>query len=305
MDRISVVIPTLNAGPRLPRLLAALRQQTRPPDEVVVVDSASTDNTPAAARAAGARVLAIARADFDHGGTRDLALATTTGGIVVFLTQDALPADPGFLAALTAPLADGTASAAFARQVPAHHASPLDASVRALNYPATPELRDRGWLDRGRVRAVFFSNVAAAVRRADYLAVGGFPRRTIMNEDMILCARLLRAGRRVAYVPAARVVHSHRYPLRQQFRRYFDIGVFFARHGRLLPTARPSGEGRRLVLGQLAWLLRHGGWDWIPAALLETAAKYLGFRLGTMERRLSRSLKRRLAMHAGFFRRRP
>ena len=158
-------------------------------------------------------------------------------------------------------------------------------------------------LDRGQVRAVFFSNVASAVRRDDYLDVGGFPARTIMNEDMILCARLLRADRRVAYVSAARVRHSHNYTPAQQFHRYFDIGVFFSRHADLMPTTSPTGEGRRLVLGLLAWLLVHGYWDWIPRAVADTACKYLGFKLGKMERRLSPSLKRRLALHAGFFRR--
>ena len=64
-----------------------------------------------------------------------------------------------------------------------------------------------------------------------------------------------------------------------------------------------TGEGRRLVLGLLAWLLVHGYWDWIPRAVADTACKYLGFKLGKMERRLSPSLKRRLALHAGFFRR--
>lgn len=42
---VSVVIPTLNAGQEIERLLDSLFNQTCPPDEIVVIDSSSTDNT--------------------------------------------------------------------------------------------------------------------------------------------------------------------------------------------------------------------------------------------------------------------
>ncbi len=303
-DEIAVVVPTLRARADIAGLITALRRQSLPPAEILVVDSASKDGTAAAARAAGARVLTIARADFDHGGTRNLGLRATAAPIVVFLTQDALPADADCLAALTAPLRDGSAAAAFARQLPHPQATPIETFLRAHSYPGQDELREPDELGSGRIRSVFFSNVAAAVRRDDFEAVGGFPERVIMNEDMVLAARLLRGGRRVAYRAAARVVHSHAYRLGQLFCRYFDIGVFFARHADLLPTTRPTGEGRRLVQGLLLHLLRSGHWDWIPRAGAETLVKYAGFQLGKREALLSPGLKRRLAMQAGFFRRR-
>ena len=58
MARISVVVPALNDSPMLARCLGALANQTRRPDEIVVVDNGSTDDTAAVARAAGARVIA-------------------------------------------------------------------------------------------------------------------------------------------------------------------------------------------------------------------------------------------------------
>ena len=42
---ISVIIPTLNAEKELPGLLKALREQSLPADEILVVDSESTDRT--------------------------------------------------------------------------------------------------------------------------------------------------------------------------------------------------------------------------------------------------------------------
>lgn len=57
MTRVSVVIPSYNDSGMLARCLAALALQTRPADELIVVDNASTDDTAAVARAAGARVV--------------------------------------------------------------------------------------------------------------------------------------------------------------------------------------------------------------------------------------------------------
>ena len=104
---ISVIIPTLNAEKDLPSLLRALRTQTLRPEEILIVDSESADGTVRIAEdAAGdlpVRVLSVKRAEFDHGKTRDWALRESTGDTVVFLTQDAVPADESFLENLVWP----------------------------------------------------------------------------------------------------------------------------------------------------------------------------------------------------------
>lgn len=61
MTLISVVVPSWNDAVMLRRCLAALAVQTRPPDEIVVVDNGSTDDTAAVAVAAGARVVVESR----------------------------------------------------------------------------------------------------------------------------------------------------------------------------------------------------------------------------------------------------
>ena len=94
---VSVILPTLNAAGEIAALLAALMDQTQPPEEILVVDSGSTDDTAELARAHGARVMSVPRDQFDHGGTRDAALRQTAGEFVLFLTQDALPADECYI----------------------------------------------------------------------------------------------------------------------------------------------------------------------------------------------------------------
>ncbi|MHC6592521.1 glycosyltransferase family A protein [Arthrobacter sp. C152] len=56
---ISVVIPTRNDGPQLQICLALLAHQTRPADEIIVVDNASSDGTAEVCAAAGVRRMAV------------------------------------------------------------------------------------------------------------------------------------------------------------------------------------------------------------------------------------------------------
>ena len=79
MMTISLIIPTLNGAKDLPALMTRIQNQTMPPMEIIVVDSASTDGTAQLAKELGAKVIEIERRNFDHGGTRDMALRRSRG----------------------------------------------------------------------------------------------------------------------------------------------------------------------------------------------------------------------------------
>ncbi|MCP8572173.1 glycosyltransferase family 2 protein, partial [Acinetobacter baumannii] len=67
---ISVIVPTLNAGRQIDTLLTRLEQQTRKPDEIIVVDSSSEDITQEMIkRHPEVKLIVIDRKNFNHGGT--------------------------------------------------------------------------------------------------------------------------------------------------------------------------------------------------------------------------------------------
>ena len=89
----TAVVPVKNGAEHLPALLAALRAQELPGGlEILVIDSGSADASARLAREAGAAVLEIPAASFDHGETRNLGAREARGEHVLFLSQDALPA---------------------------------------------------------------------------------------------------------------------------------------------------------------------------------------------------------------------
>lgn len=123
--KVSVIIPTLNAGTMIGPLLTRLEQQHRVPDEIIVVDSSSDDNTVAEVRRhPNVQLTVIDRKDFNHGGTRDMALRASTGDFVLFLTQDALPESDRYIDAVLAPFEEEHVALVYGRQIP-HSVHPM------------------------------------------------------------------------------------------------------------------------------------------------------------------------------------
>lgn len=303
MNKIGLIVPTLNAGSLWPAWLAALKQQTRQPDSLLLIDSSSSDDTVALARRQGFEVHVIAKAEFNHGGTRQWGVERLADkDVIVFLTQDALLANPRAIEHLLAAFADPQVATAYGRQLPHAHAGPIAAHARLFNYPDESQLRSLRDRDRFGVKTVFTSNSFAAYRLEALRQVGGFPVDTIMNEDTFVVGKLLLAGWKIAYCADAQVCHSHDYSFGEEFRRYFDIGVFHAQTPWLQQTfGGASGEGVRYVKSELLYLLKFAP-ALLPSAVIRTGLKWLGYKLGTWHDRLPLAISRTLSLHKAYWR---
>ena len=206
------------------------------------------------------------------------------GEILVFLTQDVVPCGATFLTCLTAPIKNRLAAASYARQVPGEGASHMETFARLYNYPLESSLRGLPLTGRRTLKAFFFSNAASAVSRCCFEEVGRFPAPVSTNEDMLLCARLLDRGHRIAYVAEAQVTHSHRLTLLQVFRRYFRIGVVAREYHSTLRCVRNSSEGLDFVKSQIGYLSDINRYDLIPVAITEAGVKALAFHFGKISR---------------------
>jgi rhamnosyltransferase len=299
---VALVVPTLNAGVGWSAWLEALSEQSLRPDPVLVVDSTSTDDTVRLARSADCRVEVIARAEFNHGGTRQLAVdCLRQAEIVVFLTQDALLTRRDALERLVDAFKDPSIGAAYGRQLPHTSAGPFGSHARLFNYPRESRIQRLEDRQRLGIKVTFISNSFAAYRVAALRAVGGFPDHVIVSEDVYVAAKMLLAGWDVAYQADAQVHHSHDYPLFEEFRRYFDIGVFYAREPWMLKEfGQAESEGARLVRSQLAYILRHRP-HLIPSALLRIALRYLGYRAGIHESLFPFALKIHMTKQHSFW----
>ncbi|MBD9355125.1 glycosyltransferase family 2 protein [Methylomonas albis] len=303
MNKVGLIVPTLNAGELWESWLQAFAAQTVKPDYLLLIDSSSTDRTVALAIDAGFEVQVIAKPEFNHGGTRQFGVnRLVDADILVFLTQDALLAAPDAIEKLLAVFADDSVGAAYGRQLPHRNAEPIGAHARLFNYPPKSQLRSMQDKAQFGIKTVFISNSFAAYRRSALMDVGGFPLNTIMNEDTFAVGKMLLNGWKVAYCGDAAVFHSHDYGFFDEFKRYFDIGVFHAHTPWLQQTfGGASGEGLRFVLSELKYLSKNAPWL-MPSALLRTVLKWLGYKLGcALHAKLPCSLNRRFSLHKAYW----
>ncbi len=298
MSKTLLCIPTLNSANFAPALIASIRNQIDGPDEVLVIDSSSSDSGPEQFRAAGFIVHTIQRSEFNHGRTRRLAFDVCPwADFVVFQTQDALLESTTSYRDLVATFLNPRVGAAYGRQLPHINAGPIESHARIFNYPAKSQVRSIEDVPSLGIRSVFISNSFAAYRATAYQAVGGFAENVIVGEDAHLAARLISAGWSIAYCAGARVYHSHDYSIGAEFSRYFDTGVFHSRESWLRDRfGYASGEGARFVRSEIGYLWTRSP-NLIPSAVVRTAAKYIGYQLGLRERLLPVWAKRRFSMH--------
>ena len=297
---VSILIPTYNAGSSLGALLDVLSRQCLRLFEIIVVDSSSTDNTLSIARSYGVQTHIIPKQEFDHGGTRTFMGKVAKGDILVYLTQDSLPVGETTVTTLVERLvADERIGAAFGRQIPHRNATPFAKHLREFNYP--PQSHQRSFQDRSRygIKTLFCSNSFAAYKRKALEAVGWFKDGLLMGEDMHACAKLLKQGFHVAYVPEAVVIHSHNYSVRQEFKRYFDLGAFFGKEPWILQEyGTAEGEGLRFISSEVSFLMQRRLPHYIPLSLLRIVAKGAGYRLGHLSPYLPGKLVRWASMHS-------
>lgn len=300
--RYFIAIPTYNGGRTWKKSVENIRKYSPSNIHIKVIDSSSKDDTVAVAKNSGFDVTIIASKDFNHGGTRNLAVDEHGNNydIVIFLTQDAIP-EAGFIEKIVAAFEDPKVVCAYGRQLPHHNANPIAQHARYFNYPEHGHLCDIGDATQLGIKAVFMSNSFSAYRIKAFKDLGGFPSNTILCEDMFFTARAVLAGYRVAYVADATVRHSHNYSPMEEFKRYFDIGVFHADE----PWIRENfggagGEGKKFILSELRYLLRHGI-QYIPLAFMNNAMKFVGYKLGQKYQRLPMPFVKFCSMHKRFW----
>lgn len=306
-SKIDIIIPVYHPDEKLERLIAQLNRQTKKPEHIWFLQTLDEPKEDARVRsvlerAGQAEVIPVSRQEFDHGGTRNLGASHSKAEFMLFMTQDAVPADDRLVETLYQSLVSGQKiAAAYARQLPGEETGALEQYTRTFNYPAESSVKDAGDLERLGIKTYFCSNVCAMYRKSVYEELGGFVTHTIFNEDMIFAASVIGAGYKIAYVADARVVHAHKYTYRQQFSRNFDMAVSQRQFRHIFEQVKSESEGVRLVKSTAGHLLKSGKWYLIPDLVLQSGWKLLGYKCGLRYEKLPRKLVKKMSMNKSYW----
>jgi len=294
---VSIVIPTRNGEATLPSLLDAIRRQRADFEvEVLAVDSTSTDGTRRLLDAGADRVVSVKPEDFDHGLTRNLGIEQARGELVVLIVQDAEPADEHWLTSLVAPLRDDPSIAgSFARQIPRADAGALTRHYHGLWLAASSTPRVVGMASPAAFGALtpfeqfdacIFDNVCSCVRRSVWARLPFRP--SPIAEDLAWAREALLSGERLAFAPAAVVIHSHERPARYELARTYVL------HRRLYELFGMQTIPSLPALGRsiTASLLRHARTELGARSLALAFAWPLGQYLGGLSAQRRWTLER-------------
>ena len=299
--KCGLIIPTLNAGKNFQKLLEQINSQTLQVKKLIV-DSESTDGTQELAKKFGFDVLSIQRKNFNHGSTRQLALEKLLPlDVIIFLTQDIFLKDETTLAKLVEIFeTDSAVGLTYGRQLP-HKNATLEAEIlREFNYPAESQLRTFDDRKFSGMKTAMASNSFAAYRVETLQKIGGFPN-VILCEDMYVAAKMLMSGYKTFYNSLAQVYHSHNYTAAQEFRRYFDIGVFHNRESWIRKNFGGAGRvGKKFVREKYSALWKNNSRECLEA-FCRDVTKFFGYSFGRLENFLPRFIINYCTMTKNFW----
>jgi glycosyltransferase involved in cell wall biosynthesis len=215
-SQVSVAITTYNESASIDRLLASLTTQTRPPDEVVICDGGSTDDTVAQIEAFAKtspvpiRLLGSPGANISTG--RNVAIEASTGDIIA-VTDAGVRLDPRWLENIVAPFEKDAQTQTVAGFFVPDPQTTFETAMGATVLPTLPEIDPAKFLPSSR---------SVAFRKSAWTAVGGYPEWLDYCEDVIYDFQLRDRYGAFVFAPQAVVHFRPRSNLRAFWRQYYN-----------------------------------------------------------------------------------
>jgi len=268
----SVIATVRNEGEAIDRLLDSLCHQTRQPDEVIIVDGGSSDDTLARLRAwehsqrLPLRVLVVPESNISRG--RNVAIAAARGPVIAS-TDAGVRLDPSWLASLLHPFeargevmsAPVVACGFFVPETTTVFETAMGATV----LPVLADINPKRFLPSSR---------SVAFLKTAWEAVGGYPEWLDYCEDLVFDFRLQAKGHRFVFVPAAIVHFRPRSSLHAFFRQYYRYARGDGKAG-LWPKRHTARYLTYLgALPSLLWLSVNKSLLWAGLLLVGTAVMF-------------------------------
>lgn len=294
---VDVVIPIYKAGNDFASMLEKLYKQSKRPEHIYLLQTIEKKDEKLFDIKKCSKELAdiisvhtIKKADFDHGATRAYGALMAESDYVLFMTQDAVCYDEYVIENLLKAFDDRKVGIAYARQLAREDADEIERMTRETNYPSESVVKTKKDEKRLGIKTYFCSDVCAMYRLDVYKKLGGFVKKTIFNEDMIMAYKEMQAGFSVAYCADAKVIHSHSYTCKQQFVRSFDLGVSQRQYHEIFDKISSEKEGAGYAKKVIMYLMKKGKFIKTIYFMMQCGFRLIGYKLGKNYDKLPRKM---------------
>lgn len=279
--KIDILCPLYNASKDFEILIKGIKKQEKVEiDHIVFPVTDSDDNTLQLAKnVSNAIILNIKKEDFSHSLTRELAIKQCTSDVVIFMSQDVYLSDEFALYNLAKSI-DGDIVYAFSRQIT--KSKGIEKYTRQKNYPLTSYIMSKKDIEKEQIKTFYSSDACSAYNRKVFEELNGFDHKKFMvSEDMYYCRKAILAGYSIKYCAESIVTHSHTLTLKQLYKRYYDIGLFFAQNPEF-KQYKSIDSGLKLALYILGQAIIHFDipvlFRWAPDMFVRYLGKHKGER---------------------------
>ncbi len=279
--KIDVVCPLYMAEKEIEQIIANIKKQENVEINKIIFPvtlSEDSEKTIEIIKNYSCTYFTVEKKEFSHSLTREKAMSEfCESDVVVMLTQDAvLEKTDAFYQIASA--VNENVPYAYGKQI--CKKKNIEYYTRKKNYANVSHTVESKDVEKMGLLAFFASDAFSAYYRPLFLELGGYDGiPMMMNEDMYYAKKIIDRGYKKAYVAEAEVVHSHKFTLKQLYKRYYDTGVWFAEHPEF-NQYKSTSSGLKLALYTFGKALLHFNVPVLFRLIPDMLARFLGMKKG-------------------------
>lgn len=282
--KIDIICPLYNAEKYIEELDKNIKKQKNVTiNKIQYILTKSQDKTEEILDKLEATYKVIESQEFSHSLTREKEAFESNADILVFITQDIIIEDEMWLHYLVKDIENEKCDAAFSRQLCNNYS--IEKYTRELNYPAESYYVAKEDIDRLQLRTFFFSDASSAIKRDVFVKLNGYDGKNLpISEDMYIAYKLITNGYTIKYCADSKVIHSHNFTLKEQYKRYYDTGRFFKEND-YLNKYKVNSSGAGMAKYVLKRAIQDKNFIVLMKFIPNMMARFFGMKIGKISKR--------------------
>ena len=279
MKTIDIICPLYNAEEYIENLHKSFIMQKKVKiNKIRYVLTESKDNTEEYLKNNNIEYKKIKKSEFSHSLVREKEAMESDSDVVAFVTQDVVIDDELWLYNLTKDIGKDNIVAAYSRQVTKYNN--IEKYTRESNYPAQSKVVSQDDISKLGLKTFFFSDASSAIDTNIFKKLNGYDGKNLpISEDMYIAYKIINNGYKIKYCADSEVVHSHKFTLKQQYKRYYDTGKFF-KQNEYLNKYKVNKSGGKLAAYVLKRAWQEKNWKVLFNFIPNMMARFIGMKVG-------------------------